>query len=181
MGELWLFLFTFLSCGPPAGTFPRWPVNTTANSVARHSRDSTALLSRPLSLRLFFVERAQDTARSASSSCRSRRVAGTFEPRVSQDVDRQPLDVRKDGCCVGPQAKGLRGRQWLFFREAQNCDPEASHRTAQRHSAKNKSFNTSSATPWHYPDPRHTTPAHLKWASPGPPMGPWAISASPKS
>ena len=53
MGELWLFLFAFLSCGPPASTLPRWPVNTTTNSVARHSRDSTALLSRPLSLRLF--------------------------------------------------------------------------------------------------------------------------------
>ena len=33
---------------------------------------------------------AQSTARSASCSCQSRRIAGTFDPRVSQDVGRQP-------------------------------------------------------------------------------------------
>ena len=35
----------------------------------------------------FFVERAQDTARSSSNSCQSRRIEGTFDPRVSQNVD----------------------------------------------------------------------------------------------
>ena len=40
-----------------------------------------------------FLERAQDTACSASSSCQSRRTAGTFDPPVSQNVDRRPLDV----------------------------------------------------------------------------------------
>ena len=49
----------------------------------------------------------------------------------------------KIGAAMGPQAKGLGGRQKQFFRAAQNSDPEISHRAAQRHSAKNKSFNTS--------------------------------------
>ena len=48
------------------------------------------LLSSPLSLRLLFVKRAQSTACSASSSCQSRRIAGTFDPRASQDMGRQP-------------------------------------------------------------------------------------------
>ena len=54
-------------------------------SVARHSRVSTSVLSRSLSLRLFFLERAQSTARSVSCSCQS-----PSDPRVSQDVGRQP-------------------------------------------------------------------------------------------
>ena len=54
-----------------------------------------------------FVERAQYTACSASSSCRSRRIAGTFDPCVSQNVDRQSLDVRENGQGLGPQAKGF--------------------------------------------------------------------------
>ena len=76
----------------------------------------------------FFVERAQNTACSASSSCQSCRIAVTFDPRVSQDVERQSLDVRKDGCCWGPQAKGLRGRQWRSFRVAQRWQT-ASYKT----------------------------------------------------
>ena len=54
-------------------TLPGCLVNTAQHSVARHSRISTALLSRPLSLRLLFVERAQSTACSASSSTASYR------------------------------------------------------------------------------------------------------------
>ena len=56
----------------------------------------------------FFVERAQDTARSVSSSCLSRRIAGTFDPRVSQNMDRQSLDVRENRQCLGSQAQGVR-------------------------------------------------------------------------
>ena len=63
----------------------------------------------------FFVERAQDTARSASSSCQSRRIAGTFDSRVSQDMGRQPWNVRENRHCFGPQATGLRCRRKRFF------------------------------------------------------------------
>ena len=83
--------------------------------MSLHNRVSTAELSRSLSLRLLFVERAQDTASSASSSSQSRRIAGTFDPRVSLDVDRQSLDVRENGHGLGLQAKGLRCRQRLLF------------------------------------------------------------------
>ena len=72
-----------------------------------------------ISLPLTHVERAQDTARSVSSSCKYRRIAGTFDPRVSQNVDRQPLDVQEHGHGLGPQAKRLRCRQRRFFRVAQ--------------------------------------------------------------
>ena len=83
------------------------------------------------------VEQAHHTAHSASSSCQFRRIAGTFDARVSLDVERQSLDVRENGQCMGPKAKGLRDRQKRFFRVA-------------RHSAKT-SFNTSFDTPWHSP------------------------------
>ena len=42
-------------------------------------------------------------------------TCGPSDARVSQDVDRQPSDVRKDRCCMGPQANGLRGRRRRFF------------------------------------------------------------------
>ena len=109
-----------------------------------------------------FVERAQDTARSASGSCQSRRCAGTFDPRVSQNVDRRPLDVRKDRCCLGPQTTGLRGRQRRFFRVAQHSDPKISHRAAQRHSAREHVINTLFTAPWHSPQTQ-TAPTFPKW------------------
>ena len=65
-------------------------------SVARHSRVSTSVLSRPLSLRLLFVEQPSSAARSASCSCQSFRITGTLDPRVSQDVGMQPRDVREN-------------------------------------------------------------------------------------
>ena len=36
------------------------------------------------------LSRARDMARSVSNSCQSLRIAGTFDPRVSQNVGRQP-------------------------------------------------------------------------------------------
>ena len=64
-------------------------------------------------------------------------------------------------------------------------DYETSHRPAQRHSAKNTSFNTSCDTPWHDPQTQtapqtQTTPAFLKWA-PDPQIGPRAQFRSPKN
>ena len=67
----------------------------------------------------FSVERAQDTARSVSSSCKSGRFAGTLDARVSQHVDRQQLDVREKRQGMGAQADGVRCRQRRLFREAQ--------------------------------------------------------------
>ena len=81
------------------------------------------------------INELKTPARSASNSCQSWRIEGTFDPRVSQDVDRQPLDDRKDGCCLGPQAKGLRCRQWRFFRVEQkmaDCIVSLTD-TAQKH------------------------------------------------
>ena len=86
------------------------------------------------------------------SSCQSRRIAGTFDPRVSQDVDRQPLNVRENEQCLGPQVKGLRCRQRRVFRLAQAWQT-ATHRV------KDTAQNT-----------RHSTPPN--WASPDPQMGP---------
>ena len=96
-------------------TLPGWPVNATRKCCTAQSSFNRLALQSSSPSGFFFVERAQDTARSASSSCQSRRIAGTFDPRVSQNVDRQPLDVRRDGCCMGRQAEGLRGRQRRLF------------------------------------------------------------------
>ena len=61
------------------------------DNVARHGRVSTTVLSRPLSPLDFFLWNVlNNTARSASSSCQLRRIAGTYDPRVSQNVGRQP-------------------------------------------------------------------------------------------
>ena len=38
-----------------------------------------------------------------------------FNPRVSQNVDRQPWDVRENGQCLGPQAQGARCRDRRLF------------------------------------------------------------------
>ena len=57
------------------------------------------------------VERAQNAGRSATSSCKARRTASTLDPRVSQNVDRQPLDVQENGQCLATQAGGSRCRQ----------------------------------------------------------------------
>ena len=40
-------------------------------------------------------------------------------PRVSQNVDSQPLNVRENGQCLGPQAESLRCHQSRFFRVTQ--------------------------------------------------------------
>ena len=68
----------------------------------------------------FFL--AQSAARSASFSCQSFRTAGTFDPRVSQNVDRQSLDVRENGQGLGPQAGGLRCRPWDFSSSTEMAD-----------------------------------------------------------
>ena len=85
-------------------------------TVLRGTVEFQPLCSPDLSPNPFLVERDQNTARSAPAN--PHRIAGTFDPRVSRDTDRQPLDVRRGGCCLGPQAKGLRGRQRRFFRVA---------------------------------------------------------------
>ena len=54
-------------------------------------------------------------------------------PRVSLNVDRQPLDVRENGQGMGPLAFGLRCRQRRFFEWHRHGRPR---RTAQRHGAK---------------------------------------------
>ena len=74
------------------------------------------------------VEGAQDTARSVPNSCQSRRIAGTFDPRVSQNADRQPLDVCENGQCLGPQVKGMRCRQKLVFSSSTEHDTFHRHR-----------------------------------------------------
>ena len=56
---------------------------------------STAMLHRALPVRLLLVERAQGMARSFASSSKSLRIATMFDPRVSLNVDKQPLDVRE--------------------------------------------------------------------------------------
>ena len=85
------------------------------------AQSSFTVFTRSLSLGLF-VERAQDTSRSASNSCQSRRNACTF----AWAVDRQPLDVQEvDKTCLRCQR--------LVFRIAQTCRP---HRAVPRHSAK---------------------------------------------
>ena len=60
------------------------------HSTVLHGTVESTVFSRSVSLRLLFVKRAQSTACSASGSCQSRRIAGTFDPRVSQNVGRQP-------------------------------------------------------------------------------------------
>ena len=40
---------------------------------------------------------------------------------ASWDLDKQPLDVRKSGCCLVTQLKSLRCREKTFFRVAQTC------------------------------------------------------------
>ena len=64
-----------------------------------------------------------------------RRIAGTFDPRVPQNVGRQPWHVRENRQWLGPQAKGLRGRQKQFLRVALTWQTASS---AQRHSAKTR-------------------------------------------
>ena len=81
----------------------------------------------------FFVERAQDTPCAVSSSCQTRRNCRALLTRgVSLDADRQPLDVRKDRCCTGPQAKGLRRRQRRCFRVAQTWQTASPRSKTQR-------------------------------------------------
>ena len=87
------------------------------------------MLSRSLSLRLLLC------GTSSQHSLLSV-LPGTFNPRVSEDVDRQSLDVRKDGQGMGPQATGFRCRQRCFFEQHGDGSP---HRTTQRHGAKNTS------------------------------------------
>ena len=54
-------------------------------------------------------------------------------PRVSWDVDRQRLDIRKDRCCRGLQAQGLGGRQrCFFFQEAQRWQAASCRSKTQR-------------------------------------------------
>ena len=71
----------------------------------RLSRVSTAVFTQiSLSFRLLFVERAQDTARSASNSCQSHRIAATFEPRVS-----------RSGRSMGPRPEACVAAKGCFF------------------------------------------------------------------
>ena len=43
-----------------------------------------------------------------------RKIAGTFDPRVAQNVDRQSLDVRENGQDLGPHAGSPLCRPWDF-------------------------------------------------------------------
>ena len=66
--------------------------------------------------------------------------------------------------------KGSHGRQRRFFRVAQNSDPEASHRRAQRHSARTRHLTRHSTTPLLATQTQtarqtQTTLAFAKWAS----------------
>ena len=110
--------------GLPLSTTKRWLVST-ARQCCR-TRLSFNRLALQICLPQTLVERAQNTVRPASSSCPSRRLAGTFDPRVSQNVDRQALDVEKMGA---PWVRRLKA----FL----NSDPGTSHCAAQRRCTKN--------------------------------------------
>ena len=64
-------------------------------------------------LRLLFVERVQNTARSASSSCRSRRIAGTFDvPSIGRG---QAAVGSKRRVLIGSAARRLALPPQVFF------------------------------------------------------------------
>ena len=95
--------------------------------MARHSRVSTTVFPRSVSLRLLFVERAQSTARSASSSCQSRRI-----DCVSQNVGSSREMFEKTS------------NAWVLRLKAFRCVPLID--TAQK-----KLHLTHHLTPWHSP------------------------------
>ena len=111
--------------GLPLSTTKRWLVST-ARQCCR-TQSSFNRLALQICLPQTLVERAQNTVRPASSSCPSRRLAGTFDPRVSQNVDRQALDVEKMGA---PWVRKLKA----FL----NSDPGTSHCAAQRRCTKTR-------------------------------------------
>ena len=100
-------------------------------------------------LDFFFLERTRNTSVSVSSSCQSLGIAGTFDPHVSQDVDRQSLDVRESGQGLGPQAKGLR----CFFKFEQTWRTAAYRSKTQRKTRHQHAFDIL----WHSPQTQ-TTP-----------------------
>ena len=72
----------------------------------------------------------------------------------------QPLDVRKDGCCMGPQAKGLRGRQWRFFRVAVIL---RLHIVPLKDTASTPSTDTDNTADTDNPPSRNGSSLILKW------------------
>ena len=63
-------------------------------------QSSLRLYSSDLFLIVLFEKRAKDTARSVSSSCQCLRISDTLDPRVSQDVNRQSLNIRENRQCM---------------------------------------------------------------------------------
>ena len=131
---------------------------------------STALLSRPLSLGLFFVERAQDSASFSNQLLPIPQNCGTLLTRVYRIGCGQAAVgcSKRSGAAMGPQAEGLRGRQRRFFRSrTQNSDPEASHRPARRHSAKTRHLTRHltlhGTLHRHRQHHRHRQPTFPKW------------------
>ena len=69
------------------------------HSVARHSQVSTTLLPRSVSLDFSWNELETQLVQQFLP------IAGTSDPRVSRDVGKQPLYVRKDGLSFHPKKK----------------------------------------------------------------------------
>ena len=130
-----------------------------------------------------FLEWAQNTTRSASSSCQSRRIAGTFDPRVSYIGRGQAVDVRQDGCCMGPQAEGLHSHQrWFFFWtviKRLHIVPAQRHSAKTRHLTRHLTLHGSLHRHRQHLPARNGPPLILKWApepilaSQKPKLGPW--------
>ena len=65
-----------------------WLLNTTKQCCTAQS-SFNRLVPQIFLPDFFVVERARDTARAASNSCQSRRIASTFDLRVSRKGDKQ--------------------------------------------------------------------------------------------
>ena len=172
-GEKWITVMDEFTV-PMRPPHAAWTLLDTAPSHARRlaSLHGTAEFQPPCSpdlspLDFFVVDRAQNTARSACSSCQSRRTAGTFDPRVPWDVERQPLDVREGWQGMGSQAKGLRCHQRLFLNSTGIADrivplkdtAQITSSTRVRHSAA-PSTDTDSTTD------TDNTPTRVEWSPP---------------
>ena len=97
-----------------------------------------------------------------SNSGQSRRIAGTFDLCVSQNVDRQPLDARENGQGMGPQAEGLRCRQRLYISSSNRHGRPLSYRSqTQRRTRHQHTFES----PWHPPQTQTAPQARTtQWA-----------------
>ena len=97
-----------------------------------------------------------------SNSGQSRRIAGTFDLCVSQNVDRQPLDARENGQGMGPQATDLRCRQRRYFSSSNRHGRPLSYRSqTQRRTRHQHAFES----PWHPPQTQTAPQARTtQWA-----------------